>query len=249
MCAKMCAAHRRAGLASRPMKTSDSAGPDRPGPAGPPVRPPAAAAVTLPDLIEARAAADPDRVALCVVDGEALTSGDWLARARPVAGALARRGVGPGDRVGLLFAADAWIDYAVAALGVYLAGGAVVGLSAPLGPREAGRRLAAVDAVGLLHGSGVAVPAGPRWAEPLPRLAAESGPASGLRSPAPSDLVEILHTSGTTGPAKPVAVTHANLTHGRDTAMDRVAGPAGGVLTPVPLGTNAGHSAILAALT
>lgn len=219
---------------------------------------PAPAAVTLPELVEARAGRDPERVALCLDGRDRLTIGDWLARARPVAAGLARDGVRTGDRVSLLFADDAWLDYAVAALAVYLAGGAVVGLSARLGAAESGRRSAAVGAAGLIHGAGVDVPAGPGWRVSSSALAAGSGPVSSrpaispvspISPISPDGLAEIIHTSGTTGPAKAVAVTHANLTFGQDAAMDRVAGPAGGVLTPVPLGTNAGHSAVLAALT
>lgn len=211
-----------------------------------------AAAITLPELIEARADRDPERVALCVDGRDGLVMGDWLARARPVAAGLLEHAVRPGDRVGLLFADTAWLDYAVAALGVYLAGGAVVGVSARLGSAELTQRMSAVGAAGLIQGgTGIDVPTGQGWSVSLADLAAGSGsgPLSSRPAIASDDLVEIIHTSGTTGPAKAVAVTHANLTFGRDAAMDQVAGPAGGVLTPVPLGTNACHSAILAALT
>lgn len=55
-------------------------------------------AETLSRILEASAAARPDAVALRC-EGQALTWGEFLARSRRIAGGLAARGLGPGDRL------------------------------------------------------------------------------------------------------------------------------------------------------
>ena len=204
-------------------------------------------ALTVPELIAARAEdqAGAGRVALCVDGSRELTFGAWFDRSRAVARGLVGLGVRPGDRVALLFPEADWIDYAVGVLGIYLSGGAVVGLSPRLAADGIERRLRHCGVSGLLYGAGIAAPSVAGWARGLRDVARSTGAVE--PEVRPEDLVEIIYTSGTTGPAKPVAVTHANLTFGRDAGALSPAGP--GALTPVPPGTNAGHSAILVALT
>ncbi|MDP9386699.1 MAG: long-chain fatty acid--CoA ligase, partial [Actinomycetota bacterium] len=70
------------------------------------------------DVVAAWAAGEPDRVALFVDGGDDLTYGVWDERSTAVARGLAARGVGPGDRVCLLFDAPRWAAFATAHLGV-----------------------------------------------------------------------------------------------------------------------------------
>jgi long-chain acyl-CoA synthetase len=149
-------------------------------------------------------------------EAPALLAGDRLeadyaafaARARGVAGALIRRGIGPGDRVALFMRnRTAYLD---ALLGALWAGAAVVPINAKLHPREAGWILANAEAALVIAD---AAPPGPTPALPadaLPELAAGDGPAR----PAPradDDLAWLFYTSGTTGRPKGVMITHANL--------------------------------------
>ncbi|WP_437061705.1 amino acid adenylation domain-containing protein [Streptomyces sp. enrichment culture] len=94
-------------------------GAPRPAPAG-----------LLHEDVFRRAEADPDRTALLLPDGDALTYGRLAQRAALVAGGLAQHGVRPGDTVALLLPAGA--DQVVAALGTLAAGAACL----PLRPAE-----------------------------------------------------------------------------------------------------------------
>ncbi|MER6580742.1 fatty acid--CoA ligase family protein [Nonomuraea sp. NPDC001023] len=120
---------------------------------------------------------------------------------------------------------DDWIGHAVAAVAVHLAGGTVLGLPPALPEDEARARLAECGVSQVLPG-------------PL-------GDAAGTRD---DDVAEILYTSGTTGRPKAVAVPVANLTYGHEGRGKLFTG-VDGVLAAVPLGTNAGHSALMTAMT
>ena len=103
-----------------------------------------AAMTTTPRLLTARAAAEPDRTALIVDGVDSLTFGAWHARSNAAAHAILRRGLPPGGRVGLLFDARGWVDYAVCFAAVHKAGGVAVPLprTQPAGrTRPAARRL------------------------------------------------------------------------------------------------------------
>ncbi len=204
-----------------------------------------AAPPTMPELIEAGAAADPGRVALCVNGTEQLTIGEWFARSRLVAAGLAARGARPGKRVAALFAEGDWIGYAIAAAGVYLSGATLVGLSSRLAPQEVSQRLSHCRVSGVLRAPGLTVHAFKGWRMTLD-AAGQAAPRE-LIPPGPGDLAELIHTSGTTAGAKAVAVPHSNLTFGQSTG-GRLPGAPASVLAPVLPGTNAGHSAILVAL-
>lgn len=209
---------------------------------------PGSAPGTVAGLLLAGAETAPDAVAI-VVDGRAsLTLGAWAERAAAGAAVLARRGLGPGDRVAVRCAPTGWIDYAVSALAVQWAGGVVVGLPADPAAGEVAVRIDRCGVTGVVLGDGVPAPAHARWTVHTDELRG-GRPARGRPAAAgPDDLAEILHTSGTTGAPKAVAVTHANLTHGRG-PRSRVVRGAASALCPVPLGTNAGHSALMLALT
>jgi acyl-CoA synthetase (AMP-forming)/AMP-acid ligase II len=171
--------------------------------------------VTNPaELVSARAG---DHVAL-VVDGEReLSVADWTARSQELAGRLAP--------VRTALRHDDWIEHAVAALAVHLAGGTVLGLPPALPEKEVRARLAECGAGQVLPG-----PIGDR---------------TGARD---DDVAEILYTSGTTGRPKAVAVPVANLTYGHEGRGKLFTG-VDAVLAAVPLGTNAGHSALMTAMT
>lgn len=206
---------------------------------------------TVPELASQRAAAGGDEVALVGARGQALTRAEWLRRAGALARGLAAYGVRTRDRVGLLFDGSSWLDYAVADLAVQMCAATPVGIPARLPARQRGSRLAQCGAAGVLHADGLALPRldGAGWAA-TPRSLSAAGrgrdPGAGGH---PDDLAEIIYTSGTTGRPKPVAVTHANLTFGRGALRSAMFARAGGVLAPVTVGSNAGHSALMLALT
>ncbi|GIH06180.1 hypothetical protein Rhe02_42470 [Rhizocola hellebori] len=178
----------------------------------------------MPALLSARAAAEPDHVAL-LVDGEhRLTAAQWQARASAAAQDLTAQGVHHGDRVGLVF--SSWIDYAIAFVAVTSIGAVAVPLSASLPPARVREALAHCGA----------------------RLTLRSVPATGSSRPlglavSPGELAQIIYTSGTTGTPKGVSATHANLTFG----LGRLE-HSRYFLHAFPLGTNAAQTMLMTAL-
>ena len=147
-----------------------------------------------------------------------LTYGELDARANQLARFLVRRGVRPGDRIGLLF--DDAVDGYVAMLAVLKAHAAYVPLDAAF-PADRLAFIAADAALRLvLTQSRLAGPAEPLagagltcvdqvadlvTAEPAGRL----GPDE-VAAPA-DDLCYVIYTSGTTGRPKGVAISHASI--------------------------------------
>ena len=178
---------------------------------------------TVPALLAARAADEPEHVALRLPEGPELTVGDWQARSTAVARALVAQGVRPGDRVAIRLP---WLEYAVAYVAVQAAGAVAVPLSG--GPDPA------------LHGA-------VRVLTSLTDLT--GGDDVGLPEVRPDALAQIISTSGTTGVPKGVAATHANLTYGfeprprrRRFAHSRT------FLHAFPIGTNGAQNMLLYAL-
>ena len=134
-------------------------------------------------------------------------------RAARIAGGLAERGVGPGDRV-------AWLGVnAVATLETCFAtwalGAVAVPLNHRLAPAEVGYMLDDCGATLLVHGPdaddlvAATAPGIPvvRGVEDLARGPARDDAGAGLDDPA-----VLLYTSGTTGRPKAAVLTHGNLT-------------------------------------
>ncbi|HET6192631.1 MAG TPA: AMP-binding protein, partial [Trebonia sp.] len=177
---------------------------------------------TMPRLLAARAAAEPDQTALIVDGVDSLTFGAWHVRSNAAAHAILRRGLPPGGRVGLLFDARGWVDYAVCFAAVHKAGGVAVPLPRSQPAAELARLLADCGASALIHDGTTAAPStGTLRAGAWTMAAAELAAADPGRDQGPvgvevgsSDLAQILYTSGTTGRPKGVAATHANLTYG-----------------------------------
>jgi fatty-acyl-CoA synthase len=171
-----------------------------------------------------RARIDPGKTALAQADRE-LTYAGLAGRVARLAGALARYGIGPGDRVAYLGFND------IATFETLFAAGRLGALFVPIstrltaaelglllddaaprvlvhGPEQAGLVAAADPA---RHGAGVVIPvagSGPGGYQPLIAAAEE---AAGAEVSLDDDAV-ILYTSGTTGRPKGAVLTHANLT-------------------------------------
>ncbi|HYS81367.1 MAG TPA: AMP-binding protein, partial [Anaeromyxobacteraceae bacterium] len=152
---------------------------------------------------------------------ERFTYGELRAFAERVAGALAARGVRPGDRV--LLAAENRPEWAAAFFGVLRAGAVAVPVDAQLSAdelanlaRSAGARLAVLSEAVLERLPALMA----RWeAEggPVPLLLADAmagdpACAPAVRAPQPDDVASLIFTSGTTGTPKGVLLTHRNFT-------------------------------------
>ncbi|WP_433389477.1 amino acid adenylation domain-containing protein [Micromonospora sp. KLBMP9576] len=149
----------------------------------------------LTDWFLETCARQPERTAV-VCREESLTYAGLAAEARALAAELLRRGVAPGDLVGVRVARS--IDVPVAILGIMLAGAAYV----PLDPGYPAERLRfIVDEAGIGLVVGEDVPARGHPAAPdavLPRVAA-------------SDRAYVIYTSGSSGRPKGCVVTHHNV--------------------------------------
>ncbi|AYN31632.1 hypothetical protein DUI70_1129 [Streptomyces albus] len=175
---------------------------------------------TLPGLFEARAAAEPDAVA--VVHGErTLSYAELDDRADRLARALLDQGARPGERVALLL--ERSVETVVAVLAVLKAGCAYV----PLDPRHPVRRmewmLSETGARVLLSSTEVYASTELRG---LPVLLVDGEAAGAPPGPLPEEvralrhperLAYVMFTSGSTGVPKGVAVTHRNVA---DMALD-----------------------------
>lgn len=181
---------------------------------------------TLIDLFRASAANFPDRPAILGSDG-ALDHRGFGEISERAAGALARRGIGKGDRVGLYCPNCA--EFALAYAAIVKAGATVVPVNLLLNVEEIEFILNDAEAVGLVYHAAMAeavaklrsnlpslnlfVTIGPAVANDLPwtTLAGEEGSAPPVAIDPVADLAAILYTSGTTGHPKGAMLTHANL--------------------------------------
>jgi acyl-CoA synthetase (AMP-forming)/AMP-acid ligase II len=167
----------------------------------------------LPDELRTVAERFPDRVAVDVVGGGAMTFSGWDARSNAFARALVGRGVAPGDRVMILLPAELADRFALAYVAAHKAGAVVVPVNPRYAPRELEHIAGSADP-GLIVTGGDQEPRARalrstrvlgdgEWAE------ATSADDEPFRIPREgSDLAEILYTSGTTGLPKGVTSTH-----------------------------------------
>ncbi|MER6303220.1 amino acid adenylation domain-containing protein [Kitasatospora sp. NPDC001539] len=223
-----------------------------PGPGTPPAR--AGFAQTAHGLFRARAAHDPDAVAV-LGGGVTLTYRELDERSDRLAAALRARGVGPEQVVPVCLGRG--VPLVVAWLGVLKSGGAFL----PLDPAHPQRRLAGLVAdcgarVAVTDGrsfDGVeSVPAdadGPAGRSAGDAPYAGGDPAHPGADAAPDDLAYLIYTSGTTGRPKGVAVTHRALVF----TLDRVVhayglAPGDRVLQLAALGSDTALEQVFSAL-
>jgi acyl-CoA synthetase (AMP-forming)/AMP-acid ligase II len=185
--------------------------------------PPGPPAATLQRLLLEAAADERSGLAFYARDGRRplASFGEIAGRAARVAGALARRGVRPGDRVALVFpTAPGFFD---AFFGALLAGAVPVPLYPPvrLGRLDeyherTARQLAAVEAALVVADPRLVALLGRGVARALPRLgvaalAELSGAAPLTLTGRPEELALVQFSSGTTVEPKPVALDHRAL--------------------------------------
>ncbi len=165
------------------------------------------------DILARGAALSPRRTALIDAStGVGLTYAALRERAARAAGFLASRGVGRGDRVGVLAANS------VALVELLLASGRLGAILVPLNTRLAGPELAglvqdAAPAV-LLHDgphAGLAAATGFPDTAPLESLAAYDGPPAPGVTVTTEDPWIICYTGGTTGTPKGAVLTHGTV--------------------------------------
>jgi len=202
---------------------------------------------TVPALLRARAASEPDRVALMLDDARRLTYREWDQRSDTVAYRLRRRGLHAGEQVGLVFSASGWLDYAVAYCGVLKASGVAVPLGAHLSAGTVAAMLRQGRVGGVISGPGTAQPDAPGWHVRLPELTDDGiGPLPFAVHVSPSDTAQILYTSSTPQCSKGVATSHASLTNRLDIhARLRPLAHSTYCLHAFALGTEAGQAMLL----
>ncbi|WP_156657897.1 non-ribosomal peptide synthetase, partial [Mycobacterium kyorinense] len=171
---------------------------------------PAGPAMSIPELFGAQAALNPDAVALSF-EGRSMTYRELEEAANRLAHLLVDQGVGPGQRVALLFPRS--IEAIVAILAVLKTGAAYL----PIDPVVPSARMEFM--VG--DAEPVAAVTTTRLADRLdghdlpiididdPRI--DTYPCTALPAPAADDIAYLIYTSGTTGVPKGVAITHHNV--------------------------------------
>ncbi|OBG17976.1 non-ribosomal peptide synthetase [Mycolicibacterium celeriflavum] len=163
---------------------------------------------SIPVLFAAQVARTPAAVAIRCGE-RSWTYAEVDAAADRLAYVLAARGVGAGDRVGLLVPRSG--EAIVAMLGVLKAGAAYV----PMDPAHPATRIGFVldDAApaAVLTTAGLRSRLGERGVAVIDIDDPGDGPAAKLAAPGADDIAYVIYTSGTTGVPKGVAVPHANV--------------------------------------
>ncbi|MDQ2635601.1 MAG: amino acid adenylation domain-containing protein, partial [Actinomycetota bacterium] len=169
---------------------------------------------SIPAMFEAQVARDPDAAAVSL-DGHVITYRELDEAANRLAHLLIGRGVGPGQRVALLFPRS--VEAVVAIFAVLKTGAAYV----PIDPSVPDARLefvlgdaapaAAVTTAAVadrLSGRGLVV----IDISDIDDAALDHQPSTALPGPSPDDIAYLIYTSGTTGVPKGVAIPHHNVT-------------------------------------
>ena len=170
-------------------------------------------------LLDKAAADNPDQVALRMDDLE-LTYAQLLEAAGRMSTLLASRGVGPGDRVGIMLPNVP--AFPIAFYGALAAGAVVVPMNPLLKSREVGYYLSDSGAKVVLAWHTAAAEAAKGAADAgaeaiavdtadMTGLLDGSGPAHGRSGREDEDDAVILYTSGTTGRPKGAELTHSGL--------------------------------------
>ena len=184
--------------------------------------------VNLAALLTASAGRGPERPAL-KLDDTVLTYGQLDEASARVAGLLRARGIGAGDRVGVMLPNVPY--FAVAYYGILRAGGVVVPMNVLLKARETGFYLSDPGAklVFAWHAFAEAAEAGAGEAGAecvlvtpgeFEGLLAEAEPVREVAERDGSDTAVILYTSGTTGTPKGAELTHDNLRRNTETMVE-----------------------------
>jgi long-chain acyl-CoA synthetase len=175
--------------------------------------------VNLASILTESAARDPDRVAVKLDDAE-LSYRLLEGATAHMAGLLAEKGVGPGDRVGIMLPNVPY--FPVCYYGALRAGAVVVPMNVLLKRREVAFYLRDSEAKLLLAWHGFAEDAqagaqetGAECVLVVPgefeKLLGATPPRTEVTETDDSDTAVILYTSGTTGTPKGAELTHANL--------------------------------------
>jgi acyl-CoA synthetase (AMP-forming)/AMP-acid ligase II len=181
----------------------------------------------IPDELRTVATRFPERVAIDIVDDDAMTFEMWERRSNAVARRFVDLGAQPDDRVLLLLPSAMATRFAVAYTATHQAGAVVV----PVNPRYAARELEHVvrNCEPALIVTGGDQDPRARALNLAPVVgddewtAAIGGDGSPVQVPrTPSDLAEILYTSGTTGLPKGVTSTHESVLANDAAPLDRL---------------------------
>ena len=172
---------------------------------------PATTPVSVPVLFAAQVARTPEAVAISCGENS-WTYRELEEAANRLAHLLAGQGVGPGERVALLFSRS--VEAIVAMVAVLKTGAAYLPIDPALPAARIGFMLADAAPMAAITTTGLR-PQLDGCELPVidvedPRI--PSYPGTGLPGPAPEDIAYLIYTSGTTGVPKGVAITHHNVT-------------------------------------
>ncbi len=201
--------------------------------------------MNLAENLTATALRHGDRVALKLDDTE-LTYSQLDGASAHVAGMLRAKGVGPGDRVGVMLPNVPY--FPVVYYGILRLGAVVVPMNVLLKRREVGYYLSDPEAELLFawHGFADDAEEGAREAgaelvlvvpDEFENLVGGAEPIVDVADRAADDTAVILYTSGTTGTPKGAELTHANLTQNVVTTLETLieAAPHDVILGALPL--------------